>query len=266
MFPGTCPTSGESIEGFCRNRTNPNSVGKTVMVCRGVGVGDGVVSCCVGVGVGVTELVGCADGVGILVFDVGVAVGVSVSVIVGIGVAVGVVYGNDKAHVDWVSKKLGMPRSKIDDPNSGLTTQAFFNAVEDWRFAWGALELEYIGNDWVSSMYVYGPNGWCRPDGTISHFKNVGKWPSVGDLVRDWIRVAEAFPFLDLLVTFFDREYCNFVPVFTLRVFEGGVTARVGSPEDGDPTVEPETFNRSSECGLPMSWFEDWAQTHVPRK
>lgn len=180
----------------------------------------------------------------------------------------GVVYGNDKAHVDWVSKKLGMPRSKIDDPNSGLTTQAFFNAVEDWRFAWGALELEYIGNDWVSSMYVYGPNGWCRPDGTISHFKNVGKWPSVEDLVRDWIRVAEVFPFLDLLVTFFDREYCeeNFVSVFTLRVFEGGVTARVGSPEDGDPTVEPETFNRSSECGLPMSWFEDWAQTHVPRK
>lgn len=78
--------------------------------------------------------------------------------------------------------------------------------LNQWLVRWEYIELEYIRNDWISSLFVYGPNGWCHPDGIIQYAFNVGKWPSVEDLYNEWSKVAEAFPFLSLRVQLHDRE------------------------------------------------------------
>ena len=175
------------------------------------------------------------------------------------------IWGNQRDVVTAIANILRMPISP--EPGSGnLEVSKHWEARDAWVASWGPLDLSYIGNDWVCSTYVYGPNGWCHPDGTISYLKNVGKWPSVSDLARDWIMVAEAFPFLSLTATFFDRESCedDLEPVFTLSVMGGSVTAYPGGPTSmAFPTVK-EVFNYGSECGLPRSWFEDWAKDRFP--
>lgn len=67
-----------------------------------------------------------------------------------------------------------------------------------WLTAWGYLEPEYVRNDWVSSQYVYGPHGWCHPDGTIGHVDRVGKGQIAEEVYHDWCILAQAFPFLEL--------------------------------------------------------------------
>ncbi len=180
-------------------------------------------------------------------------------------------YGNDREHLKMVASKLRIPHSIHSDlGDGGLQPGEFYKAREEWGFAWGVLDLYYISNHWVSSSYVFGPHGWCHPGGKVFHFKNVGKWPSVDELAQDWLLVAEAFPFLDLSATFFDREYCEEdpVPMVTIRVCHDNVTIHPGET-NALPLVEPlpdnEIFNSGSECGLPLSWFDDWAN-YAPSK
>jgi hypothetical protein len=70
-----------------------------------------------------------------------------------------------------------------------------------WLDAWGYVETEYVVNDWVSDQFIYGPHGWCHPDGTMGHIDRVGKGQIAEEVLGDWRILASAFPFLDLGVT-----------------------------------------------------------------
>lgn len=49
------------------------------------------------------------------------------------------------------------------------------------------------------SCWIGGTHGWCDWDGTIfANSFNVGKWPTVEEVEKDWQAIAAAFPFLDL--------------------------------------------------------------------
>jgi hypothetical protein len=87
--------------------------------------------------------------------------------------------------------------------------RAHWDHCDRWRKAWGAVETEYIHNSWFASSFIYGPHGWCHPDGEISYVDNVGKWPSVGDILTDWQTLATAFPFLTLTATLMSGESCE---------------------------------------------------------
>ena len=71
----------------------------------------------------------------------------------------------------------------------------------------GLLELNYLDNSQISSCYVYGTNGWCHPNGTIFFNKNIGKWPSWGEIHEDCKKIARRFPFLDMKVYLFNQEW-----------------------------------------------------------
>jgi hypothetical protein len=143
-----------------------------------------------------------------------------------------------------------------------------------WFKEWGTIECDYIANDWVDSSYIGGPKGWCSPDGTISYFLNVGKWPEVSELFKDWKRVAEAFPFLDLTVTFGSEEYCveNNTPILQFVVKDGEVTIRNPPSDFQFPNfaMEKAAFNENldnfiegavpSRCGVPSAWLDEWAE------
>lgn len=139
----------------------------------------------------------------------------------------------------------------------------------------GVVLTRYVNNDWASSSFVGGPHGWCHPDGTIAFLDNVGKWPSLAEIVEDWTDIVNAFPYLDLHVTLMSGESGDpeAQPLVNIRVVDGRVTV-----EEPDLTVhvgvvltrpdpEAETAmwiarvrNSYNELGLLMSWYEEFAE------
>lgn len=112
----------------------------------------------------------------------------------------GTLSGNDHATNRVIVKKIGMPAGTFYDPRDRAPNYDW-DAVETFRTAWGAIYTEYVTNDWIACSFIGGPHGWCHPDGTVFFSDNVGKYPGVEDVARDWAAILSEFPFLDLTAT-----------------------------------------------------------------
>lgn len=126
------------------------------------------------------------------------------------------------------------------------------------------IPLDYLANDWASSCFVYGPNGWCRPDGTIEYHDNVGKWPGAAELYDEWQAIAQAFPYLSLFVSFMDAESCDPDASVVLQfvLHEGAVRVVKGehAPVARKIRVADDVcFCSRLEHGLPWSWVAETA-------
>lgn len=185
--------------------------------------------------------------------------------------------GNDHKTVRNIAQRLGLPASMYS-AYDGLgrddeAAQDDWRAAEEFRELWGTISTEYVTNNWVSSAFIYGPHGWCHPDGTISYDHNVGKWPSLDDIIKDWDTLATAFPFLDVTITLMNGESCEEFtrPVVTLKVKDGNVTVCPPEPAP-DPVMTPQeqtalmiatlSDNVGRECGIPMAWIDEWGAMH----
>lgn len=68
-------------------------------------------------------------------------------------------------------------------------------------------DLYYLKNDRIVSCWIGGTKGWCNWNGNIfSNNYNIGKWPEADKVFKEWIKIAEAFPFLDLTCQIFAGE------------------------------------------------------------
>lgn len=134
-------------------------------------------------------------------------------------------------------------------------------------------DTDYVTNSWASCAYVYGPHGWCHPDGTIGYVDNVGKWPEARSLFDEWSKLAERFPFLDLKVTLMDREHSeeNKVPVFSIKVCDGKAELiPTETPQPGDmPAIDrsdsvfmKRLMSRGAEIGLSEDWIFEYAEKY----
>lgn len=138
----------------------------------------------------------------------------------------------------------------------------------------GVVRTRYVRNEWGSCSFVGGPHGWCHPDGTIAFTNNVGKWPSVVELLDDWADIAQAFPYLDLHVSLMSGESSmrDTVPLVNIRVVNGQAT--VESPDltvhseqvlaDPDTELEQAKWialirDSSNELGLAEDWYDEFA-------
>jgi hypothetical protein len=91
-------------------------------------------------------------------------------------------YGCNDHHGDRrLAQRFRMPH--YEDPAvrrpEGFDWRAYWDRENRWKRAWGAIETQYVRNNWIGSSFIYGPHGWCHPDGRIHYIDNVGKWPSV---------------------------------------------------------------------------------------
>lgn len=126
------------------------------------------------------------------------------------------------------------------------------------------IPLDYLDNDWASSGFVYGPHGWCQPDGTIEYHDNIGKWPEAVELYDEWQSIARAFPYLSLFASFMDAESCDTDASVVLQfvIHEGvvrvvkGEHAPVAREIRGADDV---CFCSRSKHGLPWSWVAETA-------
>jgi hypothetical protein len=181
--------------------------------------------------------------------------------------------GNDRAFNERLAKRVGMPmyNYEMKEPEGGW--RAFWQSCDEWRKRWGVIATEYVRNSWVSCAYIFGPHGWCHPDGTISFVDNVGKWPDVADIIDEWMTLAQAFPFIELAATLMDGEHCedHIEPVVTILVKDGTVRAVKGDLKHHVPYPNPPRrkiddvsamlplLGLANEHGVPTSWHDEWA-------
>ena len=126
------------------------------------------------------------------------------------------------------------------------------------------IPLDYLDNDWASSGFVYGPHGWCQPDGTIEYHDNIGKWPEAVELYDEWQSVARAFPYLSLFASFMDAESCDTDASVVLQfvLHEGAVRVVKGEHAPVAREIrgaDDVCFCSRSKHGLPWSWVAETA-------
>lgn len=130
--------------------------------------------------------------------------------------------GNNKSFNEKAREVCKIPQMSEDIE----TYDKWENEDKKWKERWGTISLNYLSNSWVSSAFIYGPHGWCHPDGTIEYHFNIGKWPEVEEVYNDLIILSEHFPFLDMDVTIMSKEYGEEgnTPIVTLRLKDGEIT------------------------------------------
>lgn len=195
--------------------------------------------------------------------------------------------GNDYFWRKEVQTKLGQPIElsyEEEKEMSGALKATIYtqklNEMQVWREKWNSIRTDYVTNSWVSCSYIYGPHGWCHPDGQIGFVDNIGKWPSVEAVVEDWKVLCDAFPFLDVAVTLYDGEFCedSIKPVISIVVKNGTVECVAPIPdihakhpvatrgnrfktvdEAYEVLADFRTRAKIRECGIPGGWIGLWA-------
>lgn len=167
--------------------------------------------------------------------------------------------GNDFKFTDWYQKLSGVYDARKALPDFSFSTLMTFHAVV--QDALDAIPLNCINNDWASTCFIFGPHGWCHPDGKIGYCDNVGKWPEARELYDDWSKVASAFPYLDVLVTFMSGESCDddAEPALQFVVQQSSVRAITESfaPFQRRMRKIGDVLRPRIEKGLPMEWFDE---------
>lgn len=132
-------------------------------------------------------------------------------------------YGNNREFNNKAYEIIKRPdRNNYTDDN----IDTYIKDTQIWRNEWQLINTHYLGNDWISSSYIGGPNGWCHPDGTIEYHYNIGKWPDVEEVYNELCIYATEFPFLNMTVTLMSGESCadDAEPLVSMKVYNGEVT------------------------------------------
>jgi hypothetical protein len=163
--------------------------------------------------------------------------------------------GNDREFARSLNEITGVPIKR-----SGIEG---YDKVYALAEKYGVMRLSYLDNSRIYSAWVGGPNGWCDWDGTIfSNNKNIGKWPSVEAVATDWMRILEAFPYLDLKCQLFDGETCeeDAKPLVIFHVL-GGLVRVEDSDEPLDSFSESwniaNFFAPNRECGITVNELKE---------
>lgn len=177
--------------------------------------------------------------------------------------------GNNHKYIARVREALGMSPSRTLYDSTPEERRVASEKMDTWREEWGYIYTEYVINSWISCNFIFGPHGWCHPDGTIFFADNVGKWPSVREVYEDWNILARHFPFLEVDITLFDGEAGKerIKPVVSMRVREGVVLFSEEiihrDPSEGARrdfrTLDQFLPFYPSEQGIPWEWIEKWS-------
>lgn len=132
---------------------------------------------------------------------------------------------NDRVFERLLSDVFGIPHLTNDNI-------CHWRKLQELRDRLGILSLNYLSNSQIISSWIGGPHGWCRWSGSIfANNYNIGKWPSVAEVEEDWIKIAEAFPYLNLRCQLLSDEICESDGTAIVEFIVQGGTVKVQSPE-----------------------------------
>ncbi|QDJ96288.1 hypothetical protein Xoosp13_101 [Xanthomonas phage Xoo-sp13] len=132
---------------------------------------------------------------------------------------------NDRDFEAKVMEYLGIPKGEY----------GYYNGYDKLREKFQSLSLHYLNNDRISSCWVGGFHGWMNWDGTVfSNNYNIGKWPSVEEVLEDWAAIAQAFPYLNLRCQLLNHESSEDIeePKVTVEYVVKDGTVAMFLPED----------------------------------
>lgn len=178
-------------------------------------------------------------------------------------------YGVEIKEKGYDSKERAIKQKLGLDPDDKGSWNACWDYIDRIMSETGQIDLEYLNNNQVVSSWIGGPHGWCDWQGKIGCWNyNIGKWPSVETVFREWQRIAKAFPFLDLTCQLMNHEvdceeYVNDIPgpVVEFRVKSGRVTMKeprsvLQRPSHGDENMFMKVFMRGGERGCSIEQFK----------
>lgn len=126
-----------------------------------------------------------------------------------------------------------------------------------------------------SSSYIYGPNGWCHPNGDIISAQNIGKYPTVEEIIKEWNIISSCFPFLDLTVTLASSPSNSstetpILPIISFNISEGKISlcetsisyypdSLLKNPYSCLYSKGKAVLNGKLELGLPKNWYREYA-------
>lgn len=145
----------------------------------------------------------------------------------------------NEAYIKQCVDGLDLPHQP-PKPYTGSAEESryFYALTEEVRKELGFVDLYYIYNRFASTSYLGGPCGFVSPDGSILFQENLGKYPGAECVYRDFQKITDAWPFLNMSATLYDGEYCDegANPVITFKVY-GGVVEILDTPENPKATL-----------------------------
>ena len=180
--------------------------------------------------------------------------------------------GNNHAFNREYQRVAGLDRYTTSDQKELMK-----NWKKLWRFAElvreraGFVGTQYVKNCWASCSFIWGAHGWCSPQGRIHFIDNVGKWPTIREVLDDWQAIAQAFPYLNLVATLMSGEGGDegTTPIVNIVVKDGTATLEKGDvsahrrdvPHARNFDDLGSVFSNSrKELGLPGDWYDEYAK------
>lgn len=146
---------------------------------------------------------------------------------------------------------------------AGITGADDWQASRDFQLRIDALELNFLHNSRIMSSWIGGPKGWCDWDGNIGCSTwNIGKWPSVEEVHKDWTAIAAAFPYLHLRAQLVPNEGGAPHPAveWLVRRGEAHLVESIGKmiePEEVDVGTFLRRFTLTGERGVTLERLQE---------
>lgn len=197
--------------------------------------------------------------------------------------------------VNWRNEEKIKEEYKLQGNEFSQLRYGLFTEWQEKEFK--TVYTDYVYNRWIATAYIGGPTGWCNPNGELRFSENIGKWPSVEDVYRDFLTLAKAFPFIEMSTLLMSGESCekNIYPVIGFVIKDQKVELHLPSEYDvfetygGFEKVQLELFKsrtslmdqfltimksansrdpknpvRSAENGVPDEMIQSWKGKYVP--
>lgn len=112
--------------------------------------------------------------------------------------------------LDLITEEAKERYEKTGEFESFIYSALSYEKLGSFREKYKILDLEYLGNSQIASSWIGGPHGWMDFEGNVgcSNY-NVGKWPSLEELLEEAKVIAEAFPTLKVTFKFLGCEWCE---------------------------------------------------------
>lgn len=117
-------------------------------------------------------------------------------------------------------------------------------SLRDFERRHHVLSLSYLHNHRIVSSWIGGPHGWVDWDGNVGCDNyNVGKWPGRDEVLEDWEKIAEAFPYLNLRAQLLPDEGECEAPAVEYRM-HNGVVEMINDPSEFIARVDKAACDR----------------------